>query len=66
MAKVVQVIETEITRGRGDMGSPMRIVTQYWSFDGDLLAERDPIKDCIRGPANVAAMTGVIDAMDLE
>ncbi len=39
MAKVIQVIEVEITRGKGVEGDVMRGVTQYWSLDGDLLAE---------------------------
>lgn len=44
-AKVIQVIETTLTRrGTGkDETSPLRIVTQYWSLDGKLLAEVDPI-----------------------
>lgn len=43
MAKVIQVIETEITRGKGVEGDPLRGVTQYWSLEGDLLAEADPM-----------------------
>lgn len=42
MAKVIQVIEVEITRGNGVEGDVMRGVTQYWSLDGTLLAENDP------------------------
>lgn len=42
MAKVIQVIEVEITRGKGIEGDIFRGVTQYWSLDGDLLAEHDP------------------------
>ena len=43
MARVVQVIQTEITRGTGkDESSAKRFVTQYWSLDGVLLAEVDP------------------------
>lgn len=43
-ARVIQVIETRIERrGSGkDDSSPIRIITQYWSFDGELLAEVDP------------------------
>lgn len=43
-ARVIQVIETCIERrGSGkDPDDPIRIVTQYWSFDGELLAEVDP------------------------
>jgi len=40
--KVVQVIETKCCRGAGKEGNPIRIVTQHWSFSGELLAESDP------------------------
>lgn len=41
-ARVIRVIETTLTRrGSGQEGNPVRIVTQYWSLDGELLAERD-------------------------
>lgn len=42
-AKVIQVIETKLLRrGKGVESDPIRIVTQYWSLDGELLAEVDP------------------------
>lgn len=41
-AKVIQVIKTESARGKGTPGDLSRIVTQYWDFDGVLLAENDP------------------------
>lgn len=41
--KVIQVIETSILRrGKGVIGDPIRVITQYWSLDGKLLAEVDP------------------------
>lgn len=40
-AKVVQVIETKALKGLGTEEDPARIVVQYWSFDGKLLAEND-------------------------
>ncbi|WP_315731713.1 MULTISPECIES: hypothetical protein [unclassified Bradyrhizobium] len=43
MAKVIQVIEVEEKRGKGIVGDPVRCVMQYWSFDGELLAENDPV-----------------------
>lgn len=45
-ARVIQVIETTLERrGTGkDESSPLRMITQYWSFDGELLAEVDPCK----------------------
>lgn len=43
-AKVISVIETKSARGSGNSPEdPARIVTQYWTLKGELLAERDPI-----------------------
>lgn len=45
-AKVIQVIETKAVRGTGECkNDPVRVVTQYWDFDGVMLAENDPDKD---------------------
>lgn len=41
-AEVVQVIRLDVLRGDG-VADPVRIVTQFWSFDGEKLAERDPM-----------------------
>lgn len=43
-AKVIQVIETNLERrGTGkDESSPIRGIRQYWTTDGELLAEVDP------------------------
>ncbi len=41
-AKVIEVIMTESLRGEGTPEDLGRIVTQYWDFDGNLLAENDP------------------------
>lgn len=44
-AKVIQVIETNIlTRGDGET-TPVRRVKQYFSLEGELLAEVDPLPD---------------------
>lgn len=41
--EVIQVIRTYLTlRGDGTEVNPLRHVTQYWTFDGELLAEVDP------------------------
>jgi hypothetical protein len=40
-AEVIQVIKTTATRGSGSEDDPCRIVIQYWSFEGELLAEHD-------------------------
>src|ERR1700679_26571 len=40
---VLQVIRTtNLTRGTGVTNNPIRRITQYWSLDGELLAENDP------------------------
>lgn len=41
-ARLIQVIETSIARGKGTEEDPVRTVRQYWSADGKLLAEDDP------------------------
>jgi hypothetical protein len=41
-ARVIEVIETTLTRRGGGVEGPIRVVTQYWNKDGTLLAERDP------------------------
>lgn len=40
-AKVIQVIETVALIGRGTHDDPVRTVTQYWDFSGNLLAESE-------------------------
>lgn len=42
-AKIISVIETKSLRGRGTEDDMARIVTQYWSLDGKLLAENDSV-----------------------
>lgn len=46
-AKLIEVIETVSLRGNGTKSEPIREITQYWSKDGVLLAEKDTItSDC--------------------
>lgn len=40
--RVLQVIETKAMRGEGTEKDLCRCVTQYWDFEGNLLAENDP------------------------
>lgn len=42
-SKVIQVIETKSAVGNGTEDSPTRIVTEYFDFNGERLAEYDPI-----------------------
>lgn len=42
-ARIIEVIETKSARGSGKTNEdPCRIVIQYWSVKGELLAENDP------------------------
>ena len=42
--RVIEVIETTLTRrGEGTPDNTLRVITQYWSLDGRLLAESDPV-----------------------
>ncbi len=41
-ARIIQVIETVSVRGAGTNEDLCRLVTQYWDFEGNLLAENDP------------------------
>lgn len=43
MARLIQVIETEATRGNGTINDPMRKVLEYWNANGRLLAAADPL-----------------------
>lgn len=72
MAKVIQVIETEVTRGKGVDDDPLRGVMQYWSLDGELLAESDPLvtdrptPSIVRGAQLLRDLYGNRDRMDPE
>ena len=43
--RVIQVVETLGRRGKGTTEDPLRVVIQHWDFDGNLLAENDPINE---------------------
>ena len=44
-AKVISVIMTKALKGSGTENDPVREVTQYWDFDGNLLAEHDCVNE---------------------
>ena len=49
MQRVIQVIETTLAvRGKGVDGDPIRRITQYWTLDGTLPAEVDPLQQLTR------------------
>lgn len=41
-AQVIEVIAVAVNRGAGTEKDPVRIVNQYWSLDGRMLAETEP------------------------
>ena len=41
--KVIQVIKAVVSRGAGTEADPARWVVQYWSLEGKLLWEDDPV-----------------------
>ncbi len=48
-AEVLQVIRTTLLRRGDGKLDPIRIITQYWSFSGELLAEVDPTPNGDKG-----------------
>ena len=44
-ARVIQMIETKSTRGKGTSADPVRVVIQYWDFEGNLICEKDSLGD---------------------
>lgn len=41
-AKVIRVIETKMGKRGNGRDDPLRTLTQYWSEEGEMLAEVDP------------------------
>lgn len=48
-AEIIRVIHTISSKGKGTADDMGRLVDQYWSFNGKLLAERDPCKELFGG-----------------
>lgn len=45
-AKVISVIETKTVRGSGTSEKDIaRVITEYWTLDGEKLAEIDPVSE---------------------
>ena len=40
--RIIEVIETTLLRRGNGTTDPIRVITQYWSMAGELLAEVDP------------------------
>lgn len=43
-AEVISVIKTTSTRGDGTSANPSRVIIQYWTLNGELLFEEDPVE----------------------
>jgi hypothetical protein len=41
--EVIQVVHTRLLRRGNGRDDPIRIIEQYWTLDGELLAEKDPL-----------------------
>ena len=41
-ARVIPVIEMVVVKGKGTLDDPVRMVEQYWDFEGNFLAEAEP------------------------
>ena len=48
-AQVVTVIKTAVAIGAGTNEDPNRYLYQYWSLEGELLAQNDPCQDSSGG-----------------
>lgn len=57
-AKVIQVIETNLTRRGNGSTTPIRIVRQYWSLNGGFLAEVDPLPERSLAPTPAQLVQG--------
>lgn len=42
LARIVHVIQVLENRGSGEENDPARLVTSYWSLNGEKLFEKDP------------------------
>lgn len=42
LARIIPVIQVLETRGNGEKRDPVRLVTSYWSLNGEKLFEKDP------------------------
>jgi hypothetical protein len=69
MARLIQVIETERTTGNGEPGNPHRLVRQYFTPEGELLAEVDDWLELQRHRRReriMAVLADIINAADPE
>ncbi len=48
--ELIEVIKTESVCGKGTEESPVRIIIEYWSLEGELLARVDTFYEAVKGP----------------
>jgi len=59
--EIIQLIKTTLTRrGKGIEGDPVRVITQFWDMQGELMFEYDPEKGLINHKIG-AGFFGVIN-----
>lgn len=46
--KIVEVIRTDSTEGRGTPECPVHIMRRYWTMDGELISEEVYRGDCVK------------------
>lgn len=64
----VEMIELIVTRlerrGRGEEHSPIRIITQYWDKDGNLIFENDPCSRVVKIEEDFGLESEIIKGSD--
>ncbi len=48
--ELIEVIKTESVCGKGTEEDPVRVVIEYWSLEGELLARVDTYEEAIKRP----------------
>lgn len=51
-AKVIRIIQVVTNKGKGTETDPNRVVVEFWSLDGKLLAISDPYATCPGSPVS--------------
>ncbi len=49
-AELIEVIKTESICGKGTEESPVRLIIEYWSLEGELLARVDTYYEALKRP----------------
>ncbi len=49
-AELIEVIKTDSVCGKGTEESPVRVIIEYWSLEGKLLARVDTFDEAVKRP----------------